>query len=132
MSVRRKYKSTFFVDLSAWHRLTCRCVCMYIYMRTYIYTYIRTYILTYILTDGHTNLSSNINILHFEDSMQQGFLSMSTQCTKIYYAHAPAGNRTRGPTMATLDFTTKPLARRCHVFKQHKSVISTQQPTFNY
>ena len=23
--------------------------------------------------------------------------------------HAPAGNRTRGPTMATLDFTTKPL-----------------------
>ena len=24
--------------------------------------------------------------------------------------HAPAGNRTRGPTMATLDFTTKPLA----------------------
>ena len=23
---------------------------------------------------------------------------------------APAGNRTRGPTMATLDFTTKPLA----------------------
>jgi hypothetical protein len=24
---------------------------------------------------------------------------------------APAGNRTQGPTMATLDFTTKPLAR---------------------
>ena len=24
---------------------------------------------------------------------------------------APAGNQTRGPTMATLDFTTKPLAR---------------------
>ena len=24
---------------------------------------------------------------------------------------APAENRTRGPTMATLDFTTKPLAR---------------------
>ena len=24
--------------------------------------------------------------------------------------HAPAVNRTRGPTMATLDFTTKPLA----------------------
>ena len=26
-------------------------------------------------------------------------------------ARAPAENRTRGPTMATLDFTTKPLAR---------------------
>ena len=25
--------------------------------------------------------------------------------------NAPAENRTRGPTMATLDFTTKPLAR---------------------
>jgi hypothetical protein len=26
------------------------------------------------------------------------------------FIHAPAENRTRGPTMATLDFTTKPLA----------------------
>jgi hypothetical protein len=25
--------------------------------------------------------------------------------------HAPAENRTRGPTMGMLDFTTKPLAR---------------------
>ena len=107
-------------------------VCIYICAHTYIRTYVHTYWHIYWHIYGHTNLSSNINILHFEDSMQQGFLSMSTQCTKIYYAHAPAGNRTRGPTMATLDFTTKPLARRCHVFKQHKSVISTQQPTFNY
>ena len=31
-----------------------------------------------------------------------------SEMSKIY--NAPAGNRTRGPTMATLDFTTKPLA----------------------
>ena len=37
----------------------------------------------------------------------QGPLSIGTiKGTKI----APAENRTRGPTMATLDFTTKPLA----------------------
>ena len=34
------------------------------------------------------------------------------QQSNIKYIHnAPAGNRTRGPTMATLDFATKPLAR---------------------
>ena len=29
----------------------------------------------------------------------------------MLHCAAPAGNRTRGPTMATLDFATKPLAR---------------------
>ena len=39
---------------------------------------------------------------------------------------APAGNRTRGPTMATLDFTTKPLAlgdfsKKCLIHKTNKN-----------
>ena len=38
-------------------------------------------------------------------------IPVTKQChtiQKVYFA--PAENRTRGPTMATLDFTTKPLA----------------------
>ena len=42
-------------------------------------------------------------------------IPVTKQChtiQKVYFA--PAENRTRGPTMATLDFTTKPLAHVLH------------------
>jgi hypothetical protein len=39
-----------------------------------------------------------------------GFCDMSAPCWRMHKTYsAPAENRTRGPTMATLDFTTKPL-----------------------
>jgi hypothetical protein len=42
--------------------------------------------------------------------------------------HAPAENRTRGPTMATLDFTTKPLALvRCVGLSIYDGLFSRQQ-----
>ena len=53
--------------------------------------------------------------------------------TKII-TNAPAGNRTRGPTMATLDFTTKPLA--LNLFLQiadlHNQHTNIHIPSYTY
>ena len=45
---------------------------------------------------------------------------------------APAENRTRGPTMATSDFTTKPLALDVQNFKIHNYIISTHTHTYTH